>query len=682
MVDEAGLAPVVNLTEERKEKKKKSKSEKKSKKSKSGSSSKSSNRSPEVAEEVEEMSPQAVTELPTKMISAHMNGNGSEGGRGIEAMPNGERPSGFVLPEVVEEESDDDATYMSSMSRMSAAFVQFAPSIPFVEDGGVESAGFQRIEAENKPALVECVAADNIYVDPEPTRSPRPVPEQSPDNQGRQSRGRRKSRGGGIIGGLTALSQGSSSQDKDDMTIMTAPTPGSGGGRRRRSRSLTGRDMRRAARDAASTDSQSISSAKMYSSQSVTLGVGRSGASESSAPVPTNISTRGPTRSQSLFQPRTSPDAGSGSGLSHEQMLNDPRLQQMLADPRLQQMLADRNPEPEEEPQHQHQQPQAPTQPPPASYAVPPAPRSRSHSISSNTSDLASDYGDQQSLQSTRSGDGGSVGAGGRRKFKLNVMANHVQSDYREDDSNSTNSDRLSEGSPQKVLPDKALTNGKPGKPAKEKKGKRRFKMSKLLGNHVQADYDLEEELGITVSDPVNSLHSILEQEDEIAEAVLAARQIPVGRPIKNPEAELAALNAIEDRSEGRRLPTRLGLERKGSEKQQGGDWGLGNESGGKEKRGIGRMFRKKNKNGDVAVDSSEHGSDMSFSSGQRRMSNNDNSMPSPSSDHGQWEHPSGMMAPPPGKSPKQTRDARARVMEDNASNSFRRRRRSTGPAE
>jgi hypothetical protein len=74
----------------------------------------------------------------------------------------------FVLPEIEEDDCDeDDETNISGVSRMSAAFIQFAPSMVVENQSDLAAHGMNTISAPNQPNFVHCVTSVNFLVDPE-----------------------------------------------------------------------------------------------------------------------------------------------------------------------------------------------------------------------------------------------------------------------------------------------------------------------------------------------------------------------------------------------------------------------------------------------------------------------------------------------------------------------------------
>ena len=90
----------------------------------------------------------------------------------------------FILPEIDELANyccDDEETQISSMSRMSAPFIQFSPSIQQDPASELTRMGLSTVEAANKPDHVECVTSVNFLSDealqqqPLPTQPPMQV---------------------------------------------------------------------------------------------------------------------------------------------------------------------------------------------------------------------------------------------------------------------------------------------------------------------------------------------------------------------------------------------------------------------------------------------------------------------------------------------------------------------------
>jgi len=109
------------------------------------------------------------------------NGSGSEDGTAATdeictpltpSSPNNlyDSPS-FVLPEIGEDDypddDDDNQTHASTKSRMSAAFVQFSPSIQGADqESDLVQMGLNTVDAANKPSHIECVTTINFLSDP------------------------------------------------------------------------------------------------------------------------------------------------------------------------------------------------------------------------------------------------------------------------------------------------------------------------------------------------------------------------------------------------------------------------------------------------------------------------------------------------------------------------------------
>jgi hypothetical protein len=88
----------------------------------------------------------------------------------------------FVLPDIDELYGyDDDQTNVSSMSRISAAFVQFSPAIPPDQENDLARMGLSAVDAANVPNHVQCVTSVNFLSEtsqshPEPHPNPQPLP--------------------------------------------------------------------------------------------------------------------------------------------------------------------------------------------------------------------------------------------------------------------------------------------------------------------------------------------------------------------------------------------------------------------------------------------------------------------------------------------------------------------------
>jgi hypothetical protein len=123
------------------------------------------------------------------LYERRLSNNGSEDGTAATdevSTPNNSDPHvlydndspSFVLPEIEEDYPDeDDETNISTVSRISAAFVQFSPSIAASASADQESAendlahmGLSTVDAPNKPNFVQCVTSVNFLAEQESTQ--------------------------------------------------------------------------------------------------------------------------------------------------------------------------------------------------------------------------------------------------------------------------------------------------------------------------------------------------------------------------------------------------------------------------------------------------------------------------------------------------------------------------------
>lgn len=141
------------------------------------------------AQELAPTTPVASTASKDCLYERRLSNNGSEDGTAATdevSTPNNSDPHvlydndspSFVLPEIEEDYQDeDDETNISTVSRISAAFVQFSPSIAASASADQESAendlahmGLSTVDAPNKPNFVQCVTSVNFLAEQEATR--------------------------------------------------------------------------------------------------------------------------------------------------------------------------------------------------------------------------------------------------------------------------------------------------------------------------------------------------------------------------------------------------------------------------------------------------------------------------------------------------------------------------------
>lgn len=89
----------------------------------------------------------------------------------------------FVLPDIDELYGyEDDETNVSTMSRTSAAFVQFSPAIPPDQESDLARMGLSTVDAANVPNYVQCVTSVNFLSEESQSQS-QPLAQSLPPSQ-------------------------------------------------------------------------------------------------------------------------------------------------------------------------------------------------------------------------------------------------------------------------------------------------------------------------------------------------------------------------------------------------------------------------------------------------------------------------------------------------------------------